>query len=143
MKIRCSEFSGDGIIPAKYTCNGENISPPLGIDDIPEGARSLVLIVDDPDAWGEPWIHWLVFNIPVLDHIEEASAPGIQGVNDFGQMGYGGPCPPSGTHHYVFRLYALDSAIDLPEGANRAQLEKAMHGHILAQAQTTGIYAKR
>lgn len=142
MQITSPAFVNGGFIPRKYTCQGQDVNPPLVIEDIPAGAKSLALIVDDPDAPMGTWVHWVLFDLPLLDRIEEDSVPGKQGINDFGKRDYGGPCPPSGTHRYFFKLYALDKMLDLPEGISKKDLEKAMQGHILDQAQLIGLYQK-
>jgi len=142
MKISSSEFNNNGLIPSKLTCQGQDISPALIIEDIPKEAKSLALIMDDPDAPMKTWIHWVVFNIPVVKHIEENSIPGKQGINDFGRNNYGGPCPPSGTHRYFFKIYALDTMLNLAEGITKKELEAAMEGRILAQAELIGLYKK-
>ena len=142
MKIK-SIFSDGEKIPVKYTADEEDINPSLEISGIPEGAKTLALIVDDPDAPMGTWVHWLVWNIPASkSKIEENSIPGTQGTNDFRKQGYGGPSPPSGTHRYFFKLYALDTELNLPEGSKKAELEKAMQGHILATAQLIGKYSR-
>ena len=143
MKLSSSAFENNQLIPAKYTCDGENVNPPLVIVDIPEDTQSLVLIVDDPDAPSGAFTHWLVWNIdPQAKEIAEGSVPqnATQGKNDFGKNGWGGPCPPSGTHHYFFKLYALDQKLDLSASADKKDLEKAMQGHILSQTQLIGLY---
>ncbi len=142
MKLTSQDFRHNQLIPAKFTCQGEDINPGLIIDDIPKEAKSLVLIVDDPDAPGGMWVHWVVYDIPVLPRIEENSIPGKQGLNDFGRKNYGGPCPPSGTHRYFFKIYALDKKLNLAEGINKQELEKAMEEHILDKAGLIGLYKK-
>jgi Raf kinase inhibitor-like YbhB/YbcL family protein len=142
MKISSPAFGTNQKIPKKYTCDGEDISPSLMIDEIPEGTETLALIVDDPDAPAGTWVHWVVFNIPVTNRIEEGEVPGNQGINDFRKERYGGPCPPSGTHRYFFKLYALDQELGLSEGASRRDVEAAMGGHILAQAELIGLYER-
>lgn len=142
LSITSPAFKPGGNIPAHYTCEGDDVSPPLEISQIPEDARSLVLIVDDPDAPGGTWLHWLVWNIPVTHHITESEIPGDEGSNDFGRNDYGGPCPPSGTHRYFFRMYALDDLLDLPEGSHRMDVENAMRDHILAYGELMGVYKK-
>ena len=137
-------------IPVKYTCDGENISPPLRFAQIPSEAQSLVLIVDDPDAPRGTFDHWLVWNLPPdMQELTEdqefarLSPSPIQGINGFGKTYYQGPCPPSGKpHRYHFKLYALDHLLSLPEGSSKQQLEKAMQGHILAQAELIGTYQR-
>jgi Raf kinase inhibitor-like YbhB/YbcL family protein len=142
MKILSLEFEHNGSLPQKFTCQGEDVNPALIIDEIPEKAKSLALIVDDPDAPMGTWVHWVVFDIPPVDRIEENSIPGKQGRNDSGSSGYVGPCPPSGTHRYFFKLYALDKILNLSEGLAKKDLEKAMQGHILQQAELIGLYKK-
>ncbi len=145
IKTTSSAFAQGGNIPAKFTCDGSNTNPPLQFANIPPEAKTLALIVDDPDAPGGLFTHWLVWNIdPKTTSIPEGAAPkGRQGTNDFGKTGYGGPCPPSGTHRYVFKIFALDRELDLPAGAKRPRLDAAMRGHILAQGELMGRYAKQ
>lgn len=145
MKITSPTFANNKIIPTKYTCQGDNMSPPLAFSDVPKNTKSLVLIVDDPDVSVGDWVHWLVWNIdPTIEGIEESEPPGdaLYGKNDFGDNAYGGPCPPQGTHRYQFKLYALNTLLDLPEGSRKGDLEKAMEGHILDQAILIGLYKK-
>ena len=145
MKITSSAFHEGANIPSKFTCDGSDTSPPLQIAGIPSNAKTLVLIADDPDAPGGLFTHWLVWNIPpqtIL--IAEGSAPkGVQGANDFGKSGYRGPCPPSGTHRYSFKIFALDRELELRSGAKRSQLDAAMKGHVIAQGELIGHYAKK
>jgi Raf kinase inhibitor-like YbhB/YbcL family protein len=139
-------FAAGQTIPAKYACRGENISPPLEISCAPEGAMSLALIMHDPDAPGSDWLHWTLWNIsPDIKEIGENSVPAeaIQGQTDFGNVGYGGPCPPSGTHRYVFDLYALDTMLDLPAGSGLGSLQQAMARHELAHAQLIGTVSAK
>jgi len=145
MKITSSAFQEGANIPLKFTCDGADTSPPLQIADGPTGAKSLVLIVDDPDAPTGLFTHWTVWNIsPQTSSVGEGSAPnGIQGTNDFGKSGYGGPCPPSGTHRYYFKIFALDRELDLPFGAKRGQLDAAMKGHVVAQGELMGRYSRK
>ena len=145
MKITSSAFQEGANIPSKFTCDGADTSPPLQIADIPSGAKSLVLIVDDPDAPGGLFTHWAVWNIPLqTSAVGEGSAPkGVQGTNDFGKSDYGGPCPPSGTHRYYFKIFALDRELDLPFGAKRGHLDAAMKGHVVAQGELMGRYARK
>jgi len=145
MKISSPAFAHNGVIPAKYTCEGEDINPPLEFSDVPNNARSLSLIVDDPDAPAGTWVHWLVWNIdPSLGRISEGqrNSDSLEGTTSFGRTGYGGPCPPSGTHRYFFKLYALDTILNLPTSASNQDLEKAMQGHIISQAELMGTYKK-
>ncbi len=143
IKVFSSAFASNGSIPGKYTCDGQNINPPLEFESIPEEAESLVLIVDDPDASPKTFTHWIVWNIEPVAKIEEDSIPGVEGLNDFKEIGYGGPCPPSGTHRYFFRVYALDKNMDLKAGAGRKYLEKEMIGHIIAEGELMGKYSKK
>ena len=142
MKLTSKEFDNNKFIPKKFTCQGIDVNPSLNIRDIPEGTKSLALIVDDPDAPMGIWVHWVVFDIPVVSHLEEDSIPGKQGINDFGKNDYGGPCPPSGTHRYFFKIYALDTQLNLEEGISKNKLEEAMKGHILDKAELIGLYKK-
>ena len=145
MKITSTAFGNNGQIPAKYTCDGADMNPPLGFEGVPAGTKSLALIADDPDAPMGTWVHWVVWNIdPKTTGIAENSiAKGaIQGLNDFGTQAYGGPCPPSGTHRYFFKLYALDTALGIKANAKKADLEAAMKGHILGEAQLVGLYKR-
>jgi len=142
MNLTSPEFAQNGMIPKKFTCQGEDINPTLEISEIPEDAVSLVLINDDPDAPGKTWDHWIVFNIHPTEIIEENSIPGIQGKNSWGKNEYGGPCPPSGTHRYFFKLYALDTKLNLKEGASKLKVETAMEDYILDQATLIGVYKK-
>lgn len=143
MRIASPAFQNNGAIPAKYTCEGEDINPELTISGIPKGTLSLALIVDDPDAPMGTWVHWVVFDIPVGEVIKENSVPGRLGVNTAGVMSFHGPCPPTGAHRYFFKLYALDALLNLREGIRKSDLEKAMQGHILEQAELVGLYRKQ
>jgi hypothetical protein len=148
--LKSAAFSEGGWIPEKYTCDGDNVSPPLEWSGIPAGTATLALICDDPDAPMGTWVHWVVFNIPPeTDGLPENVPPerelrqgGLQGINDFRKIGYGGPCPPGGTHRYFFKLYALDCRLDLPAGITKSQLMAAMEGHILDQAVLMGRYSR-
>lgn len=145
MRFTSPAFSQEEQIPKDYTCDGDNISPPLAIAEIPEGTESLVIIVHDPDAPSGDWTHWLVWNIPSeTREILEDSLPdeAIIGTNDFKKAEYGGPCPPSGTHRYVFKLFALDTALDLDPGSSRGELEEAMEEHVLDSVELIGLYSK-
>jgi len=142
LKLSSPKFVHEQSIPAKYTCQGEDINPPLTIEGIPDGTKTLVLIVDDPDAPGGTWDHWIVWNIAPASEIKEDSIPGEEGVNGWGKTGYGGPCPPSGTHRYFFKLYALDTELSLPASAEKKSVETAMDGHVLSQAALIGLYKK-
>jgi len=136
-------FENNNLIPSKYTCDGDDVNPPLIIEGIPEGTKSLVLIVDDPDAPMGTWDHWIVWNISPTSKIEENSVPGVEGLNDFRKHSYGGPCPPSGTHRYFFKVYALDTKLDLNSNSRKKNVEKAMKGHILAEGVLVGLYSRR
>src|SRR5947209_333406 len=146
MKLNTTAFSDGESIPKKYTRQGSNMNPALRLDEVPERARSLALIVDDPDAPGGTFNHWLMYNIdPKTRDIKENSAPVIatQGRNDFGEAEYDGPQPPSGEHRYFFKAFALDTVLDLPRGARRAELDQAIRGHVLDEATLMGRYAKQ
>ena len=142
MKLTSTEFANNEFIPRKFTCQGDDVNPALTIEDVPEHTKTLALIVDDPDAPVGVWVHWVVCNIPVSARIDENSVPGEQGINDSGSPDYKGPCPPSGTHRYFFKIYALDTALNLKQGFNKKTLEKAMQGHILDTAELVGLYKK-
>lgn len=146
MKLTSSAFENNQYIPAKYTCDGDNVNPPLSITGTPEEAKSLVLIVDDPDATNGDWTHWTVFNIaPDAKAIKENSVPAgsIEGKTNFRNPGYGGPCPPSGIHHYQFKLYALPAVLNLDATAGKKDIEKAMEDRILAQDLLVGLYKRK
>ncbi len=145
MKISSSAFENNQTIPSKYTCDGENINPPLSFSDIPKKTKSLVLIVDDPDAPSGDWVHWVIFDIsPNTLEILENSVPqeATQAMTSFGNNTYGGPCPPSGEHHYQFKVYALDTMLDLPFMTSKHQLLFAMSDYIIDQAKLVGLYTK-
>jgi Raf kinase inhibitor-like YbhB/YbcL family protein len=145
MRIKTTAFQEGGNIPSKFTCDGADANPPLRFEGVPAEAKSLALIVDDPDAPGGLFTHWLVWNIdPKTTAVEENGAPSnsVQGKNDFGKSGYGGPCPPSGTHRYFFKIFALDRQLDLAAGSKRAQLDAQMRGHIIAQGELMGRYSR-
>lgn len=145
MELTSDAFSHNGLIPSLYTCEGHDVSPPLTISGVPSNAKSLVLIVDDPDAPSKTWLHWLVYNIEPQDtNVPEGTVPdgGIEGTTDFGSTEYGGPCPPSGTHRYRFKLFALDSELDLGDGETLEVVEEAMHRHIIDETELVGLYKK-
>jgi len=153
MTIHSTAFADNAAIPEKYTCQGADLSPPLSWEGVPEKAKSLVLIVDDPDA-PDPrapkmtWVHWLLFNLPpdcdgLPEGVRDLPAGAGEGLNDWKRTGYGGPCPPLGRHRYFHKLYALDILLTGLERPDRARLEAALDGHILAQAQLVGTYQKR
>ena len=145
MKLTSSAFQHNAQIPSEFTCDGSDLSPPLSISDVPSNAKSLVLISDDPDAPVGTWDHWVVFNIPAsTKEIPKGTEPkGTGGKNSWGRTGYGGPCPPSGTHRYFFKLYALDTMLNLPQGASKKDIEKAMQGHIVARTELMGTYKRQ
>lgn len=146
LTITSPAFAGGGTIPAKYTCDGADVSPPLAIGAVPPGTVSLALIMDDPDAPMGTWVHWVVWNIPAQTReIPENSVPAgaSQGRNDWKRNSYGGPCPPSGTHRYFFKLYALDAPLNIGSSATKADLVRAMQGHILAQGELMGTFHRR
>jgi Raf kinase inhibitor-like YbhB/YbcL family protein len=141
MEIKSPTFQNKENIPVEYTCDGDNISPELEISDIPENTVSLTLIMDDPDAPVGTFTHWLVWNIPPSKtKIEKGESLSPSGTTGFGRIGYGGPCPPSGTHRYYFKLYSLYTNLNLDEGATRQQLEEAMQGHVIEKAELIGTY---
>lgn len=140
-----SVFENGDKIPSKYTCDGEGAAPELTITDVPKDALSLVLIVDDPDAPMGVFTHWLLYNIPVdTKNISAANVPteAIAGMTDFGKTGYGGPCPPYGTHRYFFKLFAIDTILTLPHNVRKDALEKAIEGHVIEKAELIGLYAR-
>ncbi|NIM93375.1 MAG: YbhB/YbcL family Raf kinase inhibitor-like protein [Anaerolineales bacterium] len=149
-ELLSSAFNEGAPIPIKYTCDGDDVSPPLAWTDPPEGTQSFALIFDDPDAPGGTWVHWVLFNLPAeARFLKEDIPPGVDrydgslfGENSWEQMEYGGPCPPSGTHRYVFKLYALDTILDPEAGANSAYLLNAMEDHILDYADLMGTYTR-
>jgi|TARA_Y100000310_G_scaffold345573_1_gene466765 hypothetical protein len=145
MKITSPAFKSNQEIPAEFTCDGQDLSPELNFWSVPDNAKSLVLIMDDPDAPGGNWDHWIAFNINPKTNtlprgIEKA---GVAGKNSWGRTGYGGPCPPSGTHRYIFKLYALDKMLDLKEGASKSEIENAMQGHIIEKEELIGLYKRQ
>lgn len=145
IQLTSDAFANGQSIPSKYSCKGKNISPALGWTEPPAGTQSLALIMDDPDAPGGTWVHWVLFNIPAsMRNLQEGlPASGMSvGKNSWGDMRYGGPCPPSGTHRYFFKLYALDTTINLSPGATKEQVLKEVDGHILAQGELVGTFSK-
>ncbi len=144
MVLTSPAFNEGESIPVKFSCDGEDISPELDWFGIPDGTISLTLILDDPDAPGGTWVHWVLFNIPADSPglSEGITGVGMDGQNSWSQTGYGGPCPPGGTHRYFFKLYALDTALDLETGATKAALESAMEGHILVESELMGTYSR-
>ncbi|MBN1123721.1 MAG: YbhB/YbcL family Raf kinase inhibitor-like protein [Sedimentisphaerales bacterium] len=149
--ISSSAFREGEMMPAKYTADGQDISPPLEWSTTPEGTVSIALISDDPDAPMGTWVHWVLYNLPpevksLAENVppkERLNNGALQGTTDFGRIGYGGPAPPSGVHRYYFKVYALDQMLDLAPGETKQQLEKAMKGHILGQGQLMGKYSRR
>ena len=150
MKIFSQSFKEGEMIPGKYTCDGVNISPQLAWSSAPEGTKSFAVICDDPDAPAGTWVHWVMFNIPAnVNQLSETIPPSDtlpdgskQGKNDFGKIGYGGPCPPGGIHRYYFKIYALDVMLVLNPGIRKPELLKAMEGHILSEGQLMGRYTR-
>ena len=152
IQVSSSAFDEGEMMVPRYSCDGQNVSPPLSWMGVPKEAESLALIVNDPDASRGSWAHWVVYNMePGLTELPEGvdtfsgeSRIGMEGKNDFGDIGYGGPCPPRGTpHRYQFKVYALDTSLDLPQGATKSQIERAMEGHILAQGQLMARYQRQ
>jgi hypothetical protein len=151
MKLKSAAFKEGEMIPKEHTCDGHDFSPPLEWSEAPEGVKSYALIVDDPDAPVGIWVHWVLFNIPgnathLPEHVphDKILADGsVQGMTDFQRVGYGGPCPPSGTHRYFFKLYALDAKINLPSGITKEELLMAMEEHVLTKAQLMGKYQRQ
>lgn len=140
-----SVFEHNGNIPSIYTCDGQDLAPELIISDVPESAKELVLIVDDPDAPMGTWVHWLVYNLPVdTKKIDAKNLPSgaKQGMTDFGRIGWGGPCPPSGTHRYFFKLYALDKKLDLEQGLTKRQLESSIRDSVIEKIELIGLYKR-
>jgi hypothetical protein len=148
--VKSGAFGQGGAIPSKYTCDGSDVSPPIAWTKGPEGTASYALVADDPDAPAGTWVHWVIYNIPAAktslgENVDKAKKLGdgsMQGVNDFRKIGYGGPCPPGGTHRYYFKVYALDSALKAGPGLTKTQLLKEMEGRILARGELMGTYAR-
>jgi len=151
IKVTSTAFQESGMIPRKYTCDGDDVSPPIEWSGIPDGTKSIALISDDPDAPVGTWVHWVIFNIPpnetgLSEGIPaDATLPNgaVHGTTDFRRLGYGGPCPPGGTHRYFFKLYALDTVLDLKSGSFKKDLLAAMEGHIKAEGQLMGKYSRQ
>jgi Raf kinase inhibitor-like YbhB/YbcL family protein len=142
LSISSPSFKHKGLIPRTYTCEGANINPPLVIEGIPQDTRSLALIMDDPDAPAGTFDHWLVWNIPPVKVIPENSRPGLEGLNSRGELGYIGPCPPSGTHRYFFKVYAVNMLLETQKGASKEKLEFALQNHTIAYGELIGLYKK-
>jgi Raf kinase inhibitor-like YbhB/YbcL family protein len=148
MKLSSLAFKESAMIPPKYTCDDDDVSPPLEWSGVPEGTKTFALICDDPDAPMGTWVHWVIFNLPGTGQSLKEGIPASevfadgskQGRNDFHRIGYGGPCPPGGTHRYYFKIFALDCALNLKAGCTKAELLKAMEGHILSEGQLLGRY---
>ena len=152
LKVSSPAFSFMSLISPRYTCDGENVNPQMVIEDIPLETKSLAIIVEDPDAYGKTWVHWLVWNIspsetikwsiPPIFTIKEDSAPGLEGKNDFGNIGYDGPAPPNGKHRYSFRVYALDDTLELKRGSLKSDLVNEMDSHIIGFGELVGVYGR-
>ena len=142
LSVESPAFENNKLIPAKYTCDGDDVNPPLIIEGIPEEAKTLALIVDDPDAPMGTWDHWIVWNIPPTGKIEENTVPGTEGMNTDRKHSYGGPCPPYGTHRYFFKVYALDTKLTLNPDSKKKDVEKAIESHILAKGELVGLYRR-
>ncbi len=150
IQLTSSAFEEGNLIPSKYTCDGADVSPPLKWSNVPQNTKTIALICDDPDAPVGTWVHWVIYNIPpTVTELPEGvpsdktlSNGAIHGINDFRKYGYGGPCPPGGTHRYYFKIYALDTELKLAPGAKKSDVEKAMQGHILAKGQLMGRYKR-
>ena len=150
LEVRSNAFKYGGYIPSKYTCDGDNVSPQLSWSKGPNGTKSYAIIADDPDAPMGTWVHWVIYNIPenitslpeALSDDKQLDFGAFQGKNDFRRIGYGGPCPPGGTHRYYFKVYALDTVLDVDPGLTKRQLLKAMEGHILAKGELMGKYLR-
>ncbi len=148
IKVTSAAFKEGQPIPRQYTCDGVNVSPPLEWSGVPKNAKTIAIIADDPDAPAGTWVHWVLYNLPAenigfVENVavgETLKAGGFQGKNDFGKIGYGGPCPPRGTHRYFFKVYALDAELPLNAGATKADVEKTFEGHLVGQGQLMGTY---
>jgi Raf kinase inhibitor-like YbhB/YbcL family protein len=142
IQITSPVFKNNTPIPKKYTCDGDDINPPLKLEGLPDETKSIVLIVDDPDAPMGTWDHWIVWNIPPMEEIPENVVPGVEGMNDFQRQSYGGPCPPSGTHRYFFKVYALKEKLNLDTNSRKSNVEEAMEGKIVAKGELIGLYSR-
>jgi Raf kinase inhibitor-like YbhB/YbcL family protein len=142
LTVSSSAFQNNQMIPSVYTCEGRGVNPPLKIEGISSSAKALAIIVDDPDAPNGTFVHWVIWNIKPTDMIAENSAPGLEGINGSGKTGYTGPCPPTGTHHYHFKVYAFDAMLDLKSGGDKAALENAMKDHFIGFGELIGLYAR-
>jgi Raf kinase inhibitor-like YbhB/YbcL family protein len=141
--ISSSSFEHEGMIPEKYTCEGAGVSPPITIKGFPEGTMTLAIIMEDPDAPGRTFDHWLVWNIPPVEEIPENTAPGLEGTNSAGKIGYFGPCPPSGTHRYYFKIFAVDTLLETEKGADKKKLEYVLQNHVIGYGELIGLYKKK
>jgi hypothetical protein len=150
MRLQTNAFQAEEAIPREYSCDGKDVSPPLSWTEVPEGTRSFVLIADDPDAPGGTWVHWVYYDIPKalrelpkgVEAVDHPSPGGTQGVNDFGNLGYGGPCPPGGVHRYYFKLYALDETLNLKPGGSKKDALNEMEGHVLEETRLMGTFSR-
>ena len=142
LKVSSPAFGDNEFIPQKYTCDGENVSPPLNIEHIPGETKCFAIVMEDPDAPIGIWVHWVVWNIPVTHHIKENKVAGKEGITDFQTHGYSGPCPPSGTHHYCFKIYALNQLLDLPVDTSKHLVEKTMSEYIIGYGELVGLYKR-
>jgi len=140
--VKSPAFENNKLIPSKYTCDGEDVSPPLTIDNIPEKTQCLALVIEDHDAPAGLWVHWVVWNIPPTNAIKENSVPGTEGLNTNKKRSYHGPCPPSGTHRYFFKVYALDTKLNISGLTEKEVLENAMQSHVVAQGELIGLYRR-
>jgi Raf kinase inhibitor-like YbhB/YbcL family protein len=143
LAVTSPDFKNNALIPERFTCEGQNTSPALQIKNIPDGTKTLAIVLFDPDASTDGFVHWVLWNLPPSGNIAENIADGSKGFNGKGEAGYTGPCPPSGIHHYQFTVYALDTEFPLPATTGKKELEAAMNGHILAQGMLTGLYQKK
>lgn len=151
ISLSSTGFGNRETIPTEYTCDGADVSPPLTWSNLPQGAGSVVLICEDPDAPVRTWVHWVCYDIPATSGGLPRNVPktdlipsgGKQGINDFRKVGYGGPCPPSGTHRYIFKVYALDCMLECGAGKSKQEIEKAMKGHVLGEGQLIGTYSRK
>lgn len=143
LNVTSKSFSDGGSIPQKFTCDGVNVNPSLDISFIPNQAKSLAVLMEDPDAPINTWIHWLVWNIPVMHTITENLKVGVQGLNDFSRAFYCGPCPMSGQHHYIFKVYALDTSLKLEPRSRKHEFLRAINGHVIAYGELAGLYTRK
>ena len=143
MQLTSPSFANNGYIPDKFSCHGEEVSPELSIEKIPDNSKTLALLVVDPDAPSGAWTHWIVYNIPIVQRIKEANAPGEEGLSSSGKAAYDGPCPPSGVHHYIFKIFALNTELKFDKPPDKKAFEKAIEGHVIEEAQLTGLFAHK